>query len=238
MHQLVNPIQRDTLTNSVMHQIEQMILDGRIEPGDWIPSQTELAEGFGVGLSTVREAARGLALMGILEPQAGRGTRVSADAHVSLRMTNLVRDRLNELEAKKIHETRCIIEVGMTELAAKRATDEDIDEIERSLDHMEEVKDDDAAFAEADLRFHSAVAKASKNDLIEEIYQILLEMLSDVMDQIVRIPGLKDRGLRMQRRILEAIRARDCKAARELAEKNIVEWEAILSAPSGTDSQG
>lgn len=238
MHKLVNPIQRDTLTNSVMHQIEQMILDGRISPGDWLPPQTELAEGFGVGLSTVREATRGLALMGILDPQAGRGTRVSTDAYVSLRMTSLVRDRLNDLEAKKIHETRCIIEVGITELAAKRATQGDIHEIERSLAHMEDVKDDDAAFVKADLEFHSAVAKASKNDLIEEIYQILLEMLSEVMDQIIRIPGLKDRGIQMQRRILKAIRARDYESARQLAEKNIVEWDAILQAPNSNGSQG
>lgn len=229
MSQLVDPVQRDTLTNSVIRQIEQIILEGRVKSGDWLPAQTELAAGFGVGLSTVREATRGLALMGILRPQAGRGTQVSNDALVLLRMINLVRNELRELDGRKVHEARRLIEAGMTELAAHRATEQDIAQIEATLLKMEKSMDDDEVYIEADMAFHSSVARAAKNDVVEEFYQILLDTLSDVMRQIVKVPGLKQRGLKTQQEILEAIRSHDVETARKLADYNIVEWDRILA---------
>jgi GntR family transcriptional repressor for pyruvate dehydrogenase complex len=233
--QLFDPIQRDTLTNSVIRQIEQIILEGKVKPGDWLPSQTDLAAGLGVGLSTVREATRGLALMGILRPQAGRGTQVSLDALVLLRMINLVRNELRELNGRKVHEARRLIEAGMTELAAQRATEQDISRIKAALLKMEQSLDDDEAYIEADLVFHSSVAQAAKNDVVEEFYQILLDTLSDVMRQIVKVPGLKQRGLETQQEILEAIESHDVDTARKLADYNIVEWDRILVAVNGED---
>ena len=227
--QLVQPIRRGTLTDSVISQIQKMILDGRVKPGEWLPSQSELADGFGVGLSTVREATRGMALMGILEPQAGRGTQVSEDALVSLRMIKLVRNELESRHGQQVHEARRLLEVGMTGLAAHRADEEDVQRIETALKTMEEVLDDDEAYIKADMAFHAAVARAAKNDIVEEFYAILLEMLSDVMAQIVRIPGLKTRGLETQREILESIRAHDAESARDQAHYNIVEWDRILA---------
>lgn len=235
--ELVQPIRRGTLTDSVISQIQNMILDGRVKPGEWLPSQTELAEGFGVGLSTVREATRGLAIMGILEPQAGRGTQVSDDALVSLRMIRLVRNEMENLHGREVHEARRLIEVGMTELAAHRADEKDIEQMEAALDRMEDVTDDDEAYIEADVEFHSAVAAAAKNDVVEEFYSILLEMLSGVMTQMVRIPGLKARGLQTQREILESIRDHDAESAREQAHYNIVEWDRILAVNGDSDAR-
>jgi GntR family transcriptional repressor for pyruvate dehydrogenase complex len=212
-----------------------MILDGRVKPGEWLPSQAELAEGFGVGLSTVREATRGMAVMGILEPQAGRGTQVSEDAVVSLRMIRLVRNEMENLHGREVHEARRLLEVGMTELAAHRADDEDIERIEAALDKMEASIDDDEAYIQADVEFHAAVAAAAKNDVVQEFYAILLEMLSEVMRQIIRIPGLKRRGLETQREILESLRSHDAESARDQAHYNIVEWDRILAVANASD---
>jgi GntR family transcriptional repressor for pyruvate dehydrogenase complex len=236
MNDLSGPIRRDTLTDGVINRIQQMILEGEVAPDEWLPSQAELAASFGVGLSTVREATRGLALMGILKPQAGRGTQVSPDALVSLRMVGLVRQEMDQLRARELHEARRLIESGIAALAAARATDEDITRIETALRRMAENIDDDAAYTEADLEFHHAVARAAKNDVVEEFYRIVLEMLSQVMDQIVRIPGLKQRGIELQRKILESIQAHDPEAARERADDNIVEWDQILAVSRNSRS--
>jgi GntR family transcriptional repressor for pyruvate dehydrogenase complex len=239
MNNLRKPVRHDTLTDAVINRIKQIILDGEVKPGDWLPSQAELAEFFGVGLSTVREATRALALMGILKPQAGRGTQVCSDALVSLRMIGLVRQEIAEMDGRAVHEARRLIESGITALAAERANKEDIERIEAALDKMEDCLEDDAAYAEADVEYHYAVARAAKNDVVEEFYHIILEMLSQVLEHIVRIPGLKRRGIDYQRQILESIRAHDPKSARKLATENIVEWDQILavansSGPGGT----
>ena len=237
MDSLSAPIHRGTVTEAVIDRIRQMILEGEVEPGGWLPPQTELADSFGVGLSTVREATRGLALMGILNPQAGRGTQVSPDALVSLRMMALVRDEMDALDGSRLHEARRLIEAGITELAAARATEKDVARMEAALKRMEEVQEDDSAYIEADLAFHRAVARAAKNEIVEEFYQILLEMLSNVMRQMVRIPGLKERGISTQKEILESIRTHDQDRARRQANRNIVEWDQILAVSEAPEVQ-
>jgi len=229
------PIRRDTLTDSVMQRIKQMVLDREVAPGAWLPPQTEMAASFGVGLSTVREATRGLALMGILKPQPGRGTQVSDDALVSVRMMELVRQEMDQRDARVVHEARRLIESSITGLAAERATEEDIERIEAALRKMQQSLGDESAFAEADLEFHHAVARAARNHLIEDFYRIILEMLSEVLEQMVRIPGLKQRGIDYQWRILEAIRASDPQTARDLANDNIVDWDRILAMSQNSD---
>ena len=225
------PLQRDTLTDRVISQIQQMILSGQVAPGGWLPSQYKLAEGFDVGMSTVREAIRSLALMGILNPQVGRGTQVSPDALALLRMINLVRHKLCELNARKVHEARRLIEAGMTALAARRATERDMAQMEAALLKMAQSLDDDEAYIQADLAFHSAVAQAAKNDVAGEFYHILIETLSDAIRQVVQVPGVKQRGWETQHEILEAIRSHDVETARQLANDNLVEWDRILAVP-------
>jgi GntR family transcriptional repressor for pyruvate dehydrogenase complex len=225
--ELAQPIQRDTLTNVVMDEIKKMILDGRVNSGDYLPAQAELAKGFQIGLSTVREAIRGLALMGIVEPLPGRGTRVTADAPIALRMLSLLRARLDELDPQKIHEARRAIEVEMTGLAAERATPQDIVRIEKALVKMQQTIEHDGDFVQADLEFHLAVAQAAKNRLMADYYFIAHEMLAGVIQQVAQAPGAKQRGLEMQRKILQAIKKRDMPQARQYADDNLSEWSAI-----------
>lgn len=235
LENLRRPVQRDTLTDAVINRIQQTILEGDIGPGEWLPPQSELAESFGVGLSTVREATRGLALMGILKPQAGRGTQVTPDAPISLRMMRLVRQEIDAMDGRAVHEARRLIESGITGLAAERATEEDVARIEAALQKMEASFEDDVAYAEADVEYHLAVARAAKNHVVEEFYRIILDILSQVLERIVSIPGLKRRGIDYQRQILDAIRERDPQTAQRLASDNIVDWDRILAVSE--DSQ-
>lgn len=72
----IEPVARSTLARSVAARLVSLIADGTFEPGDRLPSERELAKKLGVGRSTLREALQSLAMMSLVDIQAGRGTFV------------------------------------------------------------------------------------------------------------------------------------------------------------------
>lgn len=217
----IAPLTRDTLTDGVIRELQRMVAAGEIQPGEWLPPQAELAQRFGVGLSTVREAIKALTLIGLLIPQPGRGTQVSPDAHAILDTSTLVQTRLQELDAVQLCEARQLIEVGLSVMAAQRATPEDIAGIQAALQRMEQNLHDDQAFAAADLEFHLAVARAARNRLLERFYQVSRELLAETTQYLVALPQVKEHSIQLQREILRAIQAGDPEAARHAAERHM-----------------
>lgn len=224
-------LRRDNLTDSVSREIRRLILNGEVAPGQWLPPQPELASRFGVGLSTLREGIKGLTLLGILEPQPGRGTQVNPEALHLLRLYDMSRARLEGLDLAHLMEARKTIEIALTVFAAERATAEDIDRIEEALEGMRQTLADDDAFTEADLVFHLAVAQAGRNPLLEGFYHLARGMLTEAIKESVAIQPVKDpKGtiVKQQERILAAIRAHDARAARRRAEALFVFWDEFL----------
>lgn len=233
----VAPLHRDSLTDAVIREIKHLILRGDVKPGDWLPSQPEIARHLGVGISTLREAIKGLTLLGILQPQPGRGTLVSSEALSLIRMLDLVRTRLEELDIVKVYEARRIIEVELSRLAAERATGDDIARIEEALDKMRRAVKDDEAFTEADLDFHFAVARAGKNQLLEGFYHVARGMLAEALAQVIRIPDNKQVSVRLQQKILDAIRCHDSEAAQRHADELTSYFGKLVSASLSVGSK-
>ena len=226
-------ISKDTLTDRAIREIQQIILRGEINPGDWMPPQPELAQRFDVGLSTIREAIKALTLVGVVNPQPGRGTQVTDDALSILNASSLVRTRLEEMDAIKLCEARQFFEVGLSMLAAERADDEDIARIEDALARMTEAEreDDDKPWIAADLDYHQAVARAARNDLLEQFYHISRGLLAQTMEYLVAMPHAKARGLELQIYVLDAIRAHDPEAARESADQLMRYMGELMRSP-------
>jgi GntR family transcriptional repressor for pyruvate dehydrogenase complex len=209
--------QRSTLVADVTQELRQMILTGKVQSGEFLPSRKDLAAQFGVGLSTVNEAIQALTAVGMVESHPGKGTWVRHDALDTLIHPAVVKTRLGELNAGKVYEARSVIEVALTEFAAQRATPEDIERIWDALEAMEAAVENDRAFVEADLEFHLAVAKAGHNDLLEQFYHLARKLLSEVITEMVRLPKVKEDSIRLQKAIAEAIEQRDLHKARQAA---------------------
>jgi GntR family transcriptional repressor for pyruvate dehydrogenase complex len=210
-------VQLDTLVDEVVHQIRQMILTGTIEPGGFLPTRKELAEQFGVGLSTVHEAIQALSAVGMLASRPGKGTWVREDALDVLIHPEAVRTRLGELNARKLYEARGVIEIALTEMAAKRATAEDTRDIWDAMERMEASLGDTDAFVEADLDFHLAIARASRNELLEQFYHLSRKLIVEVIHEMVDLPDVKKESIKYQRAIIEAVEQRDPVRARQAA---------------------
>lgn len=211
----------NTLVDNVAGEIREMIASGELGPGEFLPTRRELAVQFGVGLSTVQEAIQALSAVGLLASRPGKGTWVRQDAMEGLIHPEAVRTRLGQLNAHKVYEARGVIEIALTEMAAKRATAEDIEAIRAALSRMEACVDETEAFVQADLDFHLGVARASKNELLEQFYHLSRRLIVDVVKGVVRLPKVKQDSIPYQRAIIEAIAEGDPAKARRAAEDHM-----------------
>ena len=223
-----SPIQKNTLVADVIRELQRLIVDCEIKPGEFLPPRKDLAAQFDVGLSTIQEAIQALTAMGMLESRPGKGTWVREDALHTLIPPAAVESRLGELDARKLYDARSVIEVGLTEFAAQRATRDDLDRIWGALSAMESVLGDDDAFVEADLAFHLSVARAGHNELLEQFYHLARKLLSDVIAEIIKLPNVKEDAIRIQRQIAEAIEAHDPVRAREAALDHMATIEELI----------
>ena len=223
-------LQRSTLVRSVTEQLRQQILAGEVQPGEYLPSRKELAARYGVGISTVHEAIQALTALELVASHPGKGTWVREDALDTAIQPAEIERRLGVLDARLVYEARAVIEVALTELAAQKATATDVERIWAALAAMEAAGQNIAAFVEADLDFHLAVAKAGQNSLLEEFYHLSRKLLSEVIADWVKLPGVKEESIRIQREIAQAIEARDPHRAQLAAHDHMAYIGRLLEA--------
>src|SRR5713226_6497792 len=125
----LEPVRKTRIYEEVAAQIQRLITEGRLRPGDHLPPERELAERFGVSRTSVRDAIRVLELMGLLEPRQGEGTVVrdlSPDALVTPVASLLARHRTLLAE---LMDVRKMIEPGLAARAALHASEEDLEKL-------------------------------------------------------------------------------------------------------------
>jgi len=179
---MFKPVKIKKIYEEVIDQIKGFITEGKLQPGDKLMSERELAEEFGVSRASVREAFSALEMMGIIDIHPGEGSflrQASYEDMVEPLSFLLQRDIDNVMQ---LLEVRKILEVEVAVLAAVRATEEDIEDIRRALNKMvNEVNDGDLG-DKADIEFHFAVVKAAHNPILVT----LTNTISDLMSKTLR----------------------------------------------------
>lgn len=221
------------LGDVVIQRITQAIHDGRLKPGDALPSESRIAASFGVSKPIAREAIRQLAAMGVVHIQQGKPTRVQAlDAAPLDRFYRFaVRGRANGLT--EAVELRRILEPPIAAHSALRRTDADVEKLELILARMEDALGNVPRWIEADLDFHEAIAASSGNRLLDFQIRGLRPVIREVMEifNSREARGPKDWRLTFQRhvRVVEAIRAGDPTAAFAAMNKHFEAAEAAIA---------
>lgn len=158
-------IPRLPLTDQVSDAILEMIRAQGLVDGDAIPSVRELSQALGVSVPVVREAIAGLSSLGLLKRQQGRETVVSTPDADHLSRLFSYRVASAAVTDASVQSFREIVEVGSARAAASNADPEAISAIRAAFDRMTGV-DSEEDLHDADVAFHAAVARASKNDLL------------------------------------------------------------------------
>lgn len=239
---MLKPIKKESVRGQVFWQLREQILRRTWPPGSKLPSENELSRTMGVSRVSIREGIQHLVSLGILQTRHGEGTFVrelSGQVHFNALIPLLV---LDDIDILNVLEYRQIIERGTAALAAERATDQDLAEMEEVYDQMVRLRDNVAEFSRADLEFHLVLAKATGNPIIIKVNNVLRSILEVSMENIVTSLGMED-GLHYHRLIIDAIRARDAQAAESIMQEHVdrtivrLKNEAGL-VPSGRSGAG
>ncbi|MGH9582254.1 MAG: FadR/GntR family transcriptional regulator [Bryobacteraceae bacterium] len=209
-------VARVTLGEQVALQLAEMIAENRWRPGEKLPPEMDLCEALNVGRSTLREALKSLAFIGMVRMRAGDGTYVSELPHRLLdRM--LAKGLLKtERDLADVCETRKILETEGAALAAERVSAEDIRNLKSLVfGGRDTLIRDPQSFAKADLSFHLAVADASHNKLLPRLLSDIRGVLGEWIMKSQELPGLRENAQEQHERILECIAGRDAAGARE-----------------------
>lgn len=215
--ELFQLIQPTRVSDSAVDQIMNLIADGRLQPGDRLPSERELVKKLGVSRASLREAMRALEAMGIIEVKPGSGSFVRR-AQAGQAGSSWVPWLLGHWqEIMELVELRQALETRAAHLAAMRASATQIEAIATTLDRMAAAIEagDAEAIVVADKAFHEMVAEASGNKLIANVLNLANAALSETRGAILSLPGRPDKSLAEHRLIWEAITARDPERAAE-----------------------
>jgi GntR family transcriptional regulator, transcriptional repressor for pyruvate dehydrogenase complex len=241
---LAAPVPRPDLSAYLADKILELIENQDMREGDRLPSTKALAAHFSVAEPTLRQAIRRLQTNGVLDIRHGSGTYVRS-RHERLVLTNPHSGSLENRVLLQLVEARLLIEPHLAELAATHISDSDLETLTQLLRQTEPYLHGDgkqaqrpenlSLFHRVNQAFHSTIARASGNTVLAEIVESLTEVHS--FERLgMSPPGDRTKGLQEHIRILNALRQRDGRQAREEMHHHIQEIRLLVEI--GHASQG
>ncbi len=221
-------IQTKKVYMKIVEQIRDLIKEGKLKQGDKLPPENTLAEKFGASRPSVREALSALEILGMIESRGGKGNFISDSLG-----SPLYEQRFRELEKEEspseLLEAREALETEIAELAAKKATKEDIALIQESLDKMKGTTSI-SEIMEFDREFHLNIAKAAHNKPLSLMMIYLADGLKEMLwtnlkKKSLNIPGHAQRRIKEHTEIFNAIKNKDSKGASEKMYGHLIDVE-------------
>jgi GntR family transcriptional repressor for pyruvate dehydrogenase complex len=204
----------------IVEQISSLIEQGELKPGERLPSERTLSAALNIGRQSLREALSVLEAVGLLEVRHGIGTFVRPDAISNLAAISKEEDRIfNPFE---LLEARKVIEKELVSLAAKRATEQDIEEMEKALEALRNNMIEGKQSLDLDREVHLAFARGAHNEILYQTMLEITEQMSKHLWTTMKEKSLEevDRGKKYHKEhemIFEAIKSRDAgKATRAM----------------------
>lgn len=208
---MTGPTTRPT-RQQLVERLGRELMDHTMAPGSRLPSERELAARFGISRPIVREVLREFQERGLVEIQPGRGAFVRRQSTLDAARVADGLYRRGQATPRHLVDARRALETRAASLAASEATPREVAAMERALRRF-----DDATGvldrAQADLAFHSLVARASHNPVIELMFGSIARFVLQMMLRSLGDQRLARRGARDHRRVLDAIGRRDAETA-------------------------
>ena len=199
----IEPIKKVTLSDEIAKRILQQVRLGYFKSGERLPSERELCETFDASRTTIREAIKGLASMGVIQKKRDGN-------HVCDNLSNIIAKPFSillstmELSITEITEARLTIECQLARLAALRATEEELEQMEACL--IEDNSTNENILMQYSIRFHKLIAASTRNKVLEEMYSVIYRILLDKRQNEDSLRRIHKSQLQ-HREILEAIRS-------------------------------
>lgn len=212
----IAPLQRSpAAAERVANQLLELVRSGNLKAGDVLPSENDLAGALQVSRPVVREALRGLAILGVVESRQG-GRCYVTDLQVSRLLAPLqFVMSLDESNVNALYEARLIIEVGLIKLGASIVSDATLARLREMVETGHSLVKDPVGFRVLDLEFHETIMKIAGNPFMEVVARGLYELGMEYRRVASETPGVLERSAAEHQAIVEALATRNPEAAAE-----------------------
>lgn len=231
--QQFQPVRPVRLYERIVDQVEHALATGELKPGQRLPSERELVAQFGVSRATVREALRVLESNGVVQSRPGDplGPQVLPFSSSTLTKQMTLLAQVDNVSMAELISFRMILDSSANLLAAQLHSAEELVAITETIADMRSAVDvgyDE--FSRADIAFHEAVARASRNSLIQVCNQVVRDVvLSLISDKIRTAPNSRElmlQSLRHHEIVLDAIRRGDGSGAASASRHSLCDYYA------------
>ena len=215
------PIARPSLSEIVAKRILEMVTSRALKPGDQLPPERELAEMLNVSRPSVREAIRGLSILGVVTSRQGGGayiTQLDGDALLGPIRFFL---SLEDMNIRELYDARSLIEGDVARRAAQNMSDAQLSALEDILEQQTATVADPKAFRVSDFKFPEAIWTGCGNAFLKRIGESLNSLGLEFRRRASENPKVLEQSLKDHRNLFEALKAGDTSAAAQAAEEHM-----------------
>ena len=222
--QNLRAVRKAKLHEQIVGQVRDLISAGRLNYGDRLPPERELAQIFNVSRNSVREAMRVMEHQGLVQSRPGSGTFVVIGEETGLVdiLAMAIHQEKNKLT--EIFELRRLLEPQIAGLAAENARQEDLVQLQQAYEthrcHLEAGKGDHA--------FHMALAAASGNETLSKVVELIDDLLAESQAEYSQSVRRRQLSVEGHAEILKAIVARDAEMARIAMTRHLLMIEKVV----------
>ncbi len=217
---------KDDTTGRLIQVFKDMIADGSLQPGSRLPAERDLAEQFSVSRSSLRQALKVLEIMGVINQRVGDGTYLNAGAASILREAMDFLILMDDISFRELADARLFVEPQLAELAAEKATPEDIEELKRIHLEMERTTVM-TEHVDWDLQFHETIFRIAGNRICSRMLASVHQAMREVMDVTSRTVA-PAHTLRLHERIIEAIESGSGSLARRRMTEHLLDATGLF----------
>lgn len=221
------------LHEGIVLRLRDLIRQGELQHGSRLPPERGLAEQFGVGRSSVREAIRSLELQGLVVTRHGSGSFVNTQSLDAIATLMAPEDGTGGLQ--DIFEMRHLLEPQIAALAACRATGDDIERLATILEEQQRQILEGETGVDADTEFHFTLATVTHNPALVKVVNAVEDVLRRSRDRYLQQPGRPERSLHSHYEILAMVRAGDDVGARQAMDHHLTAVEPATISDDGKE---
>ncbi|WP_420631414.1 FadR/GntR family transcriptional regulator [Candidatus Leptofilum sp.] len=227
---------RTGLVDQAVDAILAMIAEQGLKPGDFLPSQADLMQQFGIGRTSLREAIQRLVVLGAVTVTSGKRMSVGPMIRSNRPATAAeLEASLRHAALRELTEVRDLLEPQAAALAAQRITDDLVLRLENIVDEMKMPKDSATDF-HLNTQFHATIAEATQNEALQHILKVVADMLAPLQGHMYERALENYRADQEHLPILQALKDRDPDKARKAMHDHIGIFSKFVSSNYATPS--
>lgn len=222
-----------SVVDSVVEWVVDQIVDGRLCPGDQLPTETEMVQSLGVGRNSIREAIKKLEAYGVVYIKRAEGTFIAEKYSQKMLDPMLYGLILQNGDWKNFVDIRRAIDIGTLYVVVRQERRlEDMARLHRALAELEEITSDpDASFStiqNADNQFHACLAQLTRNPMMVTLTTYIERLTVPSRMQTTRFimeQGLRQEYIRLHQQIVRVVETGDAERIEQTVEDHYRFWE-------------